>query len=117
MPQPSRGLPVPKNMNEPKGVATRGEFGNDTDAAPIADQDIREVPRWDPSAEYTSKDARLVPTGLDLTKLVAGQGDCPAPNAPSTLERVGPAGFYDSPTLHATGAELADLVRAHERKP
>ena len=101
------------------GTGDKTEKGNVSDAAPIADQDTRMVPfpRWDPSQEFVSKDARLVPTDLGLKQLVEGQGDLCAPNAPSTLERVGAAGFYESNALHATGAELADLVRAHERKP
>src|SRR2546428_5974929 len=101
MPQPERGLPVPKSMTQPVGDATRAEHANDTDAGPIADQNIQQVPDWNPDAP--NKDAALVPTGLGAAKLVAEQGDVPFPSAPGVLERVGPAAFYDVTKLH-TGA-------------
>ena len=101
MPQPERGLPVPKSMNTPVGEATRAEKANDTDAGPIADRSIPVLtPDWQPDQH---KDATLVPTGLGAAKLVVKEGGFPFPSAPGVLERVGPGAFLSSETLLGAG--------------
>lgn len=95
----AKGAPLPKSLTQPKGDATTGEFANDTDAAPLADQNTPQLtPDWEPAPH---KDATLVPTGLGAVKLVAEQGDHPFPSAPGILERVAPCAFYDAATLHS----------------
>jgi hypothetical protein len=102
-------------MNTPKGEASRGEFATDTDAAPIADADIRQVPRWDPSVDYASKDAAILRIAPAET---SGEYVCPGyerGSDPKQLEDVAPAAFYDTTKLHTF--EIPDLIQKHERKP
>lgn len=83
------------------GTGNRTEKGDVSDAAPIADQDTRQVPRWDPSADYTSKDALLVKG--DQASITRAQGDFCYPSAPNVLQKRAPVAFVESDTLHIAG--------------
>ena len=83
-----RGLPVPS------GAGTKAEKANSSDAAPIADQSIKQVPTWDPTAE--NKDAALV--RIDPANLPGGDysTDGADDSNPAKLQAIAGGAFLPS---------------------
>ena len=87
----------PRGLPAPSGGGTKAEKANSSDAAPIADQDIQQVPPWDPTDG--GKDAALV--RIDAANLPGGEysADGADDSNPAKLERIAGGAFLSSDKL------------------